>query len=84
MPQVNLKLFASLREFLPAGAKQNTATIECASGETVADVLDRFNVPREHCHLVVVNGVFIAPGARAGKVLNEGDTLAVWPPVAGG
>jgi sulfur carrier protein ThiS len=31
-----------------------------------------------------VNGVFIPPDARATTSLKDGDTLAVWPPIAGG
>jgi molybdopterin converting factor small subunit len=35
-------------------------------------------------HLVLVNGVYIAPDQRDTRVLQEGETLAIWPPVAGG
>jgi sulfur carrier protein ThiS len=38
----------------------------------------------EKCHLVLVNGIFVSPSARANTRIGEGDTLAVWPPVAGG
>jgi molybdopterin converting factor small subunit len=31
-----------------------------------------------------VNGVYIAPAGRVGHVLQEGDELAIWPPIAGG
>jgi len=41
-------------------------------------------VPAEHCHLVLVNGVFISPSERGSRRLSEGDHLAIWPPVAGG
>ena len=34
--------------------------------------------------IVLVNGHYIAPEARASCRLNEGDHLAVWPPIAGG
>ena len=84
MPQISIKLFASLNAFLPEGARQNEAAIECADGDTVQSVLDRLNVPRENCHLVVVNGVFVPPDQRPAKTLAGGDALAVWPPVAGG
>jgi sulfur carrier protein ThiS len=35
-------------------------------------------------HLVLVNGAFVPREERATTVLHEGDTLAVWPPIAGG
>jgi molybdopterin converting factor small subunit len=34
--------------------------------------------------LVLVNGKYIAPEARGTTLLQEGDVLAIWPPVAGG
>ena len=44
----------------------------------------KFNLPPENCHLVLVNGVFVAPGQRATYVLKDNDALAAWPPIAGG
>jgi len=35
-------------------------------------------------HIVLVNGVYVAPADRATRTLAEGDVLAIWPPVAGG
>ena len=34
--------------------------------------------------LVLINGVFVAPQERNKPLLRDGDTLAIWPPVAGG
>ena len=47
-------------------------------------MIDRYNVPREMAHLVLLNGVYIKPEDRDKAVFNDGDTLAIWPPVAGG
>ena len=82
--QVILKLFASLGAYLPAHAERNEAPVEVADGTSIKDLLDAYNVPRESCHLVLLNGVFQAPAARAGVTLRPGDAVAVWPPVAGG
>lgn len=82
--QITLKLFASLTDFLPAGSTQNIALIGIDDGDSVADIIDRFNLPERLVHLVLVDGVFIPPGDRAGRALVDGETLAIWPPVAGG
>lgn len=82
--KVTLKLFASLGKHLPTGAQRNKITLDIAENTSVWDLLDRHNVPREACHLVLVNGVFHPPEARGTLMLKEGDELAVWPPVAGG
>ncbi len=82
--QITLKLYASLGAFLPPDADGNVAVVDVPDGTSVLELLDRYNVPRQHCHLVLVNGVFQAPVARASKRLTPGDHVAAWPPVAGG
>lgn len=81
---VRLKLFASLADYLPPHAKDNIAEVELPEGITVAGVIDHYNLPIEQCHLVLLNGVFVVPERRATQAMVAGDTLALWPPVAGG
>lgn len=82
--QVTLKLYASLGAYLPPHAERNEAAIEVAEGTSIKDLLDAHNVPRESCHLVLLNGIFQAPAMRGAVKLKPGDAVAVWPPVAGG
>lgn len=81
---VTLKLYASLGVYLPAGHARNEAQVKVAEGTTILGLLDAHHVPREACHLVLLNGIFQPPGTRGGVVLKAGDAVAVWPPVAGG
>ena len=82
--KVTLKLYATLADYLPAGARNNRVELEVADAATVNAVLAPVSLPPKLTHLVLVNGVFVPPEARASTVLNEGDALAVWPPIAGG
>ncbi len=82
--QVTLKLYASLGVYLPRHAERNEAPLEVSDGTTIKDLLDAHNVPREACHLVLLNGIFQPPAVRAQVQLKPGDAVAVWPPVAGG
>jgi sulfur carrier protein ThiS len=87
--RITFKLFASLTDYLPQsldghGRSGNELPMELAAGTTVQQVIDRFNMPTRLVHLVLVNGVFIAPAMRATHALADGDALAIWPPVAGG
>lgn len=82
--KITIKLFALLDKYLPDGAHKNQVDITVADDATVMDVIRSINLPQEHCHLVLVNGVYIAPSERKTRVLNEGEALAIWPPVAGG
>ncbi|MEQ1578150.1 MAG: MoaD/ThiS family protein [Hyphomicrobium sp.] len=82
--QVTLKLYASLGPYLPDGSTRNQANVDVADGTTIRELLDSYNLPPQACHLVLLNGVFQAPAMRAGAKLKTGDSVAVWPPVAGG
>ncbi|MBM3952577.1 MAG: sulfur carrier protein ThiS [Rhodospirillales bacterium] len=82
--KVVVKLYAMLEKYLPPGAVDNQVERDVADGATVARVLASFGLPPEMCHLVLINGSFVPPSERATRVLEDGDRLAVWPPVAGG
>ncbi len=81
---VRVKLYAKLDRYLPDGASGNQADLDVAEDATVTRVLTGLGLPPEVCHLVLINGVYVAPGDRAKQALQDGDHLAVWPPVAGG
>ena len=82
--QVTLKLYAQLGQYLPPHAARNEVVVEIAEGTSIWGLIDAYNVPRDSCHLVLVNGHFQAPAVRGSVHLRAGDALAVWPPVAGG
>jgi len=82
--QITVKLFATLAGHLPAGAKDNAAALEVDEDATPAAIIARLNLPREKCHLVLVNGVYVVPSQLDQHRLKPGDALAMWPPVAGG
>ena len=62
----------------------NALTLELDEGTTVQDVIVRFALPQKSCKLVLIDGNFVPPEARTARALREGETLAIWPPVAGG
>ncbi|HEY9080915.1 MoaD/ThiS family protein [Magnetovibrio sp.] len=82
--KITLKLFALLDKYLPDGAVKNQVEMTVDDGATVMDVIHSVKLPSEYCHLVLIDGVYIAPSERETRVLNEGEALAIWPPVAGG
>ncbi|MEW6292891.1 MAG: MoaD/ThiS family protein [Pseudomonadota bacterium] len=83
--KIVFKLFASLQDYLPVEAKMtNALTLELDEGTTVQDVIERFALPQKSCKLVLIDGNFVPPESRAARALRDGETLAIWPPVAGG
>jgi molybdopterin converting factor small subunit len=82
--RVTVKLYATLSDYLPAGSKNNRVEVDVASHASVTAVLQPFSLPEKLTHLVLLNGTFIPPEVRSSTALSAGDTLAVWPPIAGG
>jgi molybdopterin converting factor small subunit len=82
--KITFKLYASLTELLPEQASDHAVVIDVDDNTTAFDLIDQFRVPRDSAHLVLINGVYLAPEERAAANLVDGDTLAIWPPVAGG
>ncbi|HWI83461.1 MoaD/ThiS family protein [Ramlibacter sp.] len=83
--KITFKLFATLTDYLPAPSRaDNVVALEVPAGATIAQVIEPFRLPPKLVHLVLVNGVYIGPAQRASHALREGDTLAIWPPIAGG
>ena len=83
--RVKVKLYAGLQDYLPTDASLNSTLLDIDADTTVYQVIDIFQVPRHAAHLILLNGIFVEQVARNRPGLfREGDTLAVWPPVAGG
>ncbi len=82
---ITLKLFATLTDYLPVQARRaNQVELELPEGTTVLQAFEPFALPAKLVHLVLVNGHYIAPENRSTHVLQPGDALAIWPPIAGG
>jgi sulfur carrier protein ThiS len=83
--RITFKLFATLQDYLPPEAKKtNSLSLDITEKRTVAQIIESFNLPEKLVHLVLIDGRFVPPGERASRLLNDGETLAIWPPVAGG
>ena len=83
--KVTLKLYATLTDYLPQDARKgNALTLDLAPGTTITQVIENQNLPKKLCHLVLINGLFIPPAERDKRPLAEDETLAIWPPIAGG
>ena len=82
--KITFKLFASLTQYLPGEALRNIVEIEIAHETTVHEIIDRYHIPRQSAHLILINGLYVEPQNRDRPMLKAGDALAIWPPVAGG
>jgi sulfur-carrier protein len=77
---VDVALFASLSQFQPDGLGGTRArSFDLTEGTTIAQVIDSLGLP-EQPRVVFVN----SRHADEDSALQEGDRLAIFPPVAGG
>ena len=81
--QVTFKLFATLMDYLPDGAVKNAVRLDVLDSTTPNQLIDEYQVPRKEVHLVLINGIYVDESGRD-LPLKPNDTLAIWPPVAGG
>ena len=83
--KITLKLFSSLTDYLPTELKYtNMMAMDIAPDAAILDIIKPLALPEKMVHLVLVNGKYIPPELRASQTLQEGDVLAIWPPIAGG
>jgi len=73
--KVEIRLFASLRKY---GLPQEE--MELAEGTTVGNLLEKIGIPPSEVAITLVNGRH----AQEELPLNDGETLALFPPIAGG
>ncbi len=90
--QIHVQLFSILRDCLPPGTKRGQASLELPPGSTLADLIVHLGVDRRLGHAadevvsragwqVMVAGKY---EPDMGRVLQDGDEVRIFPPVAGG
>ena len=84
MIKIKIKLFSSLKNHLPKGAENQDAEIEVGEAVTPLQVLEGLKIPSKLVHIVLIDKVTLSPEDINSRILIEGETLTVIPPVAGG
>jgi sulfur carrier protein ThiS len=78
--KVELNLYASFKSYLPENSRGNSCIVEVEEGTRVRELLARMSIPPEAPKVIFLNGVH----AKGDEVLQDGDRLGAFPPVAGG
>jgi len=78
--KIQVALYATLTKYLPPDAQNRKATIGVKDGITVREVMDQLGIPRDLPNILLVNG----RQAPEDTVLRDGETLSIFPPLAGG
>jgi molybdopterin converting factor small subunit len=78
--KIEIALYATLSQYLPPGAQQRKAVIEVRDSATVRDVMTQLGIPQDLSSILLVNG----RQAREDTALKDGETVSIFPPLAGG
>jgi molybdopterin synthase sulfur carrier subunit len=73
--KVEIKLFASLQKFMP-----NAEKVELDDNCTVLDLLEKIGINSSEVAITLVNGRHV----ELDQTLYGGETVAIFPPIAGG
>ena len=73
--ELEIKFFASLRKYNP-----ELERIEVDDGITILELFDKVGIPPSEVAIVLVNGRH----AKLDQPLHDGETVAAFPPIAGG
>lgn len=76
---VRVKLFATLKKYLPPGSEEGTS-VTLPAGSTVLDVVDALKIPHEQATMLVAGDTYVEKTTP----LTEGLQLNIFPPLAGG
>ena len=82
--KVTVKLFAMLRAKLPPDSDGEKVEVEIPAGATARQIIEQMEIPPQLAHLVMINGYHLLPDEIENRPLKAGETLSIFPPVAGG
>ena len=77
---IEVKLFATLRDYLPKGSSRFSCKMEVDGYTRVQDILERLKIPEDIPKIILINGVH----GKKEQSLKDGDVVTIFPPVAGG
>ena len=78
--ELEVRLYATLREQAPPGAPTGVFSRTLPDGGTVGELLNELGIGSEKVHMRMVNGV----GVTDEHILQDKDRVGLFPPVGGG
>jgi len=75
MIHVTIRLFATLRQ-----NREKEMIMELPEGATTKDIIERLNILQKDAAILFING----RGAKLDKILEDNDTISIFPQLGGG
>lgn len=83
--KVELRMFLGYSKYLPPDAINGRAELTLPDGATLGDLLTLLAIPDDSPKSIMINSMSCGPESAASThPLKEGDTVIIFPPVAGG
>lgn len=76
--KVQVNLFANLRKYAPGG--EDAFDVELDLGATAGQLVETLKIPQSVQLVILING----RQAKRDNALADGDTVTLFPPIAGG
>ena len=80
MIKIEVKLYATLRRYAPQAAIGEPVIVQVEEGTSLGDLFAQLHIPEDEVRIVFVNGLW----EEEGHLLQEGDRVAIFPPIGGG
>jgi molybdopterin converting factor small subunit len=83
--RIHVRLFANLRDRFPSGAR-GQGDVDLDDGASLLDLIERLEIPDSQVQMVLVDGQQVPRTAsgREERILQDGETVSIFPPVSGG
>jgi molybdopterin synthase sulfur carrier subunit len=78
--EVEVKIFATLRKYAPGLGIGEPLKLSLDNPTTLGQLVERLGIPRNEVKAIMVNN----RNRTADYLLEDGDRVAIFPPVAGG
>jgi len=78
--KVKVKLFASLRKYIPELDLGENLDVTMESGSSIAQLYEKLGIPEDEVKLAFVNGQY----RGSEYVLSDEDEIGIFPPIGGG
>ncbi|MET0026924.1 MAG: Mut7-C RNAse domain-containing protein [Candidatus Thiodiazotropha sp.] len=75
MPEVTLRFYEELNDFLPAALRKQDSVQSFQAGQSVKHLIEKLGVPHTEIEIILVNGESVA----LDYPLREGDRISVYP-----
>jgi hypothetical protein len=83
--EIELKLFMMFKKYGPPDQVDGRSRMQIEPGTRFIDILNAIKMPVEEDKIIVVNGISHKQCDEVNELeIQDGDTVAIFPPIAGG